>query len=144
LPKHFLIPLHRTSLSEENKEFLRRKGVYTLPGRIACESLIEAYLLNVHPILPVIEADLLLSHHQTGQLERYNILLLWSLFFVAVNVGHQVSGSPFANLTSFTVYPSSHMRARRLHIEEGNEICDVFPSQGKKLFPRLDFSEYVN
>ncbi|KAJ5355025.1 fungal-specific transcription factor domain-containing protein [Penicillium cataractarum] len=85
LPRHFLIPLHRTSLSEENKEFLRKKGVYTLPGKKACESLVEAYLLNVHPILPVIEADVLLSHYQAGQLERYNILLLWSLFFVAVN-----------------------------------------------------------
>ncbi|KAF3391515.1 hypothetical protein F1880_007907 [Penicillium rolfsii] len=85
LPRHFLIPLHRTSLSEENKEFLRRKGVYTLPGRGTCESLIAAYLVNVHPILPVIEADVLLRHYQSGQLENYNILLLWSIFFVAVN-----------------------------------------------------------
>lgn len=93
--------------------------------------MIEAYLLYVHPILPVIEVDVLLRHYRTGQLQEYNTLLLWSLFFVAVNVCRQVSCSPFANLTKHTVHSGTHMRARRLHVEEGNEICDVLPSQGK-------------
>ncbi|KAB8218902.1 fungal-specific transcription factor domain-containing protein [Aspergillus novoparasiticus] len=85
LPKHFLVPLHRTHLSDEDQNFLRRKGVFTLPGKSACDSMIEAYLVHVHPILPVIEADVLVEHHQAGQLQDYNLLLLWSLFFVAVN-----------------------------------------------------------
>ncbi|KAJ5928821.1 fungal-specific transcription factor domain-containing protein [Penicillium verhagenii] len=85
LPKHFFIPLHRTHLSDEDQDFLRRKGVFTLPGKSACDAMIEAYLVHVHPILPVIEADVLVNHHQAGQLQDYNILLLWSFFFVAVN-----------------------------------------------------------
>ncbi|KAJ5378981.1 C6 transcription factor, partial [Penicillium cosmopolitanum] len=85
LPKHFLIPSHRKDLSDEDRDFLQRKGVFTLPGKNACDSMVEAYLLHVHPILPVVEADLLLQHHQSGQLHSYNTLLLWSLFFVAVN-----------------------------------------------------------
>lgn len=52
--------------------------------------MIEAYLVHVHPILPVIEADVLVEHHQAGQLQDYNLLLLWSVFFVAVNVRHGV------------------------------------------------------
>ncbi|KAJ5619291.1 fungal-specific transcription factor domain-containing protein [Penicillium lagena] len=103
LPRHFLIPLQRTQLSDEDQEFLHKKGVFTLPGGTACDSLIEAYLLHVHPVLPVIEADVLLRHHQAGQLAVYNLLLLWSIFFVAVN------------------------------IKKGDEICVLLPSQGKKL-----------
>lgn len=90
LPKHFLVPLHRTHLSDEDRDFLQRKGVFTLPGKNACDTMIEAYLAHVHPILPVIEADVLVDHHQAGQLQNYNLLLLWSLFFVAVNVRHDV------------------------------------------------------
>lgn len=52
--------------------------------------MVEAYLLHVHPILPVVEADVLLQHHQSGQLFSYNTLILWSLFFAAVNVSGEV------------------------------------------------------
>lgn len=86
LPKHFLIPSYRKDIPEEDREFLRRKGVFTLPGKDACDSMVEAYLLHVHPILPVVEVDVLLQHHQSGQLQSYNLLILWSLFFAAVNV----------------------------------------------------------
>lgn len=86
LPKHFLIPAHRTYLSEEDRDFLTRKGVFNLPSKFACGGMIEAYLCHVHPILPVIEADVLVYHYQAGRLQEYNLLLLWSLFFVAVNV----------------------------------------------------------
>lgn len=80
-------------MSDEDREYLRRKGVFTLPGKEACDSMIEAYLLHVHPILPVVEADVLIERYQSGQLHSYNTLLLWSLFFVAVNVRYSGSGS---------------------------------------------------
>ncbi|KAJ5578146.1 fungal-specific transcription factor domain-containing protein [Penicillium hispanicum] len=85
LPKHFLIPASITQLSDEDWEFLRSKGVYALPKAATCDSLIMAYLFYVHPIMPVIEADVLLSHHRSGKLAEYNFLILWSVFFVAVN-----------------------------------------------------------
>lgn len=62
------------------------KGVFTLPGNEACSSLLRAYFNHVHPIMPVIEADVILTYHQAGRLHEYNILLLWSVFLVAVNV----------------------------------------------------------
>ncbi|KAJ5677317.1 fungal-specific transcription factor domain-containing protein [Penicillium maclennaniae] len=86
LPKHFLIPASKTKLSDDDRDFLQRKGVYTLPKKETCDSLITAYLLHVHPIMPVIEADDLLLHYQAGKLQDYNISLLWSIFFAATNV----------------------------------------------------------
>lgn len=48
--------------------------------------MIRAYFRHVHPIMPIIEADQLLGAVATGRLKDYNILLMWSVFFVAVNV----------------------------------------------------------
>lgn len=36
--------------------------------------------------MPIIEADRLLNVFHSGRLRDYNVLLLWSIFFVAVNV----------------------------------------------------------
>lgn len=36
--------------------------------------------------MPVIEVDILLDQYRAGKLQDYNLLLLWSIFFVAVNV----------------------------------------------------------
>ena len=74
------------SLSDEDRMYLENKGVFTLPGKEAYDSLIRAYFRHVHPIMPIIEADHLLNTLQNGQLKDYNALLLWSIFFVAVNV----------------------------------------------------------
>jgi hypothetical protein len=94
LPKHFLIPASITQLSSDDREFLEKKGVYTLPKNDTCDGLIAAYLLHVHPIMPVIEADELLLYHHAGKLQSYNLSLLWSIFFAATNV------SSLANISS--------------------------------------------
>ncbi|EHK20927.1 uncharacterized protein TRIVIDRAFT_192431 [Trichoderma virens Gv29-8] len=87
LSKHFLIPSHVSrSLPDEDRNYLRLKGVYTLPGKETCDSLLRAYFNHAHPILPIIEADVVLTYHQAGKLHEYNVLLLWSMFLVAVNV----------------------------------------------------------
>jgi hypothetical protein len=36
--------------------------------------------------MPVIEVDDILDYQHNGRLHEYNILLLWSIFFAAVNV----------------------------------------------------------
>lgn len=74
------------SLSNEDRQYLASKGVFTLPGKEACDSLIRAYFRHVHPIMPIIEADQLLGAVAAGRLGDYNVLLMWSVFFVAVNV----------------------------------------------------------
>lgn len=75
-----------SSLSSEDREYLASKGVFTLPGKEACDSLIRAYFRHVHPIMPIVEADGLLGAVAAGRLGGYNILLVWSVFFAAVNV----------------------------------------------------------
>lgn len=84
---HFLVPMQvPASLSDEDRAYLGNKGVFTLPGNEACHSLIRAYFCHVHPIMPIIEADHLLNALDSGRLRDYNVLLLWSVFFAAVNV----------------------------------------------------------
>lgn len=73
-------------MSDEDRQYLRQKKVYHLPGQETCNSLVRAYFHHVHPIIPVIEADVLLNYHTAGRLHEYNLLLLWCVFFVATNV----------------------------------------------------------
>ena len=77
LSRHFLIPSDTSqSLPDEDRNYLRMKGVFTLPGSDAYSSLLRAYFYYIHPIIPVIEADLILSYYQAGRLHEYNLLLL--------------------------------------------------------------------
>ncbi|GAD98048.1 C6 transcription factor, putative [Paecilomyces variotii No. 5] len=86
LPTHLLIPLQSSfNISPEDKDYLRKKGVYTLPTNDSCERLLHAYLHHVHPVMPVVDISLLMAFHQEGRLHQYNILLLWSIFFAGVN-----------------------------------------------------------
>ncbi|PYH81781.1 putative Zn(II)2Cys6 transcription factor [Aspergillus uvarum CBS 121591] len=86
LPRHFLIPSRATtSLSEEDRNYLASKGVFNLPSSEACHCLLQAYFRHVHTIMPIIEADQILHFFHAGRLHEFNLLLVWSVFFVAVN-----------------------------------------------------------
>jgi hypothetical protein len=84
--RHILISEVPISLSDEDREYLRSKGVFTLPQKSTCNELLRAYFHHVHPIMPVVDASVLLKLHQTGKASEWNLLLLWSMFFVAANV----------------------------------------------------------
>ncbi|RAH70049.1 Zn(II)2Cys6 transcription factor [Aspergillus aculeatinus CBS 121060] len=86
LPRHFLIPSRAaTSLSAEDQNYLASKGVFNLPSSEACHCLLQAYFRHVHTIMPIIEADQILHFFHAGRLHEFNLLLVWSVFFVAVN-----------------------------------------------------------
>ncbi|KAL5044010.1 hypothetical protein BDW71DRAFT_209616 [Aspergillus fruticulosus] len=86
LPQHLFIPSRNSkSLSEEDRNYLASKGVFDLPSSDACQCLLQAYFRHVHTIMPIIEADQILHYFQTGRLQEYNLILVWSVFFVAVN-----------------------------------------------------------
>ncbi|KAJ0421225.1 fungal-specific transcription factor domain-containing protein [Aspergillus carlsbadensis] len=86
LPQHLLIPSSvSTPLCEEDRAYLASKGVFNLPSHEACECLLQAYFRHVHTIVPVIEADKILEFFHAGRLHEYKLLLVWSVFFVAVN-----------------------------------------------------------
>ncbi|KAL6897484.1 fungal-specific transcription factor domain-containing protein [Trichoderma evansii] len=83
--RHILISEAHISLSDEDREYLRYKGVFTLPQKSTCNELLRAYFHHVHPIMPVVDASVLLKLHQTGKASEWNLLLLWSMFFVAAS-----------------------------------------------------------
>ncbi|KAL4979726.1 fungal-specific transcription factor domain-containing protein [Aspergillus desertorum] len=86
LPQHlFIRSRNSTSLSEEDRNYLASKGVFNLPSSDACQCLLQAYFRHVHTIMPIVEADQILHFFQAGRLQEYNLLLVWSVFFVAVN-----------------------------------------------------------
>ncbi|KAB8271122.1 fungal-specific transcription factor domain-containing protein [Aspergillus minisclerotigenes] len=86
LPRHCLIPSNnQTTMTDDDREYLQKKGVFTLPKPEVCEGLLRAYFYHVHPIMPVIEVDSILNYQHHGRLGDCNFLLLWSVFFVAVN-----------------------------------------------------------
>ena len=78
--------------------------------------MIEAYFLHVHPILPVVEADVLSRHHRDGQLQSYDVGLLWSLFFVAVNVGSNTVDLVVELIGRSSSFPLASARKKVSHL----------------------------
>ncbi|GLA31105.1 hypothetical protein AnigIFM63326_009545 [Aspergillus niger] len=86
LSKHFLVPSSpAVHLAEEDKKYLESKGVFTMPAPATCDSLLRAYFHHVHPIMPILEPDVILEHHRTARLPENNVLIFWCIFFVASN-----------------------------------------------------------
>lgn len=98
LSSHFFLPSHvSATLSDASRTYLQENGVFSLPGSDTCDSLLSAYFHHVHPIMPVIEADVILTYCNAGRLHEYNILLLWCIFFIGANVRKPPSPTPIFN-----------------------------------------------
>jgi hypothetical protein len=104
--RHILISEVPISLSDEDREYLRYKGVFTLPQKSTCNELLRAYFHHVHPIMPVIDASVLVKLHQTGKASEWNLLLLWSMFFVAANVSIRNPDNVYLQTFSLTMADS--------------------------------------
>jgi hypothetical protein len=76
----------QVALTDDDKAFLRSKGVYSFLSDVTMECLVRAYFHHVHPIMPVLEADTLLEHYRTKRMHDYNLILLWSMCSIACNV----------------------------------------------------------
>lgn len=99
--RHILISSEvSTSLSKQDRDYLNFKGVFTLPQKSTCDDLLRAYFHHIHPIMPIVDAKVLLKFHQTGKTSEWNLLLLWSIFFVAVNV-HPPCCNIYASVSKF-------------------------------------------
>ncbi|KAB8218256.1 C6 transcription factor [Aspergillus novoparasiticus] len=86
VPRHILLqPKRSIPLSAEDREYLQYKGVFNLPRSDTCDELLRAYFHHVHPILPVVDVTSVLSSYPSGESNQCNLLLLWSMFFVAAN-----------------------------------------------------------
>ncbi|KAL4923009.1 Zn(II)2Cys6 transcription factor [Aspergillus undulatus] len=84
--RHIFRPMSHPNLTPQDIEYFKLKGCLELPSASVRRDLFHAYFHNVHPILPVVDAAEVLKHEQQGVHQaEHNLLLLWSIFFAAVN-----------------------------------------------------------
>lgn len=63
------------------------QGGFSLPAEGVCKALIRSYFYYVHPFLPIINVRNFFTKYLSGDMQKVNLLLLWSMFFAASNVG---------------------------------------------------------
>ncbi|KAF4966608.1 hypothetical protein FSARC_5728 [Fusarium sarcochroum] len=81
---HYLVPHKvRKHKSPEDLEYLRIKGVFSVPPKEVCDALIRTYFFHVHPLLPILDATSFLTQFAQHGYESVNLLLLWSMVLVA-------------------------------------------------------------
>ncbi|KAL4938603.1 hypothetical protein BDV06DRAFT_225833 [Aspergillus oleicola] len=86
VPRHIFRPVPHSALNNEDIEYLRLKGCLNFPSKDVCRDLLRAYFYSVHPIMPVVDAAQVMGiEHQLDRPAELNLLLLWSIFFAAVN-----------------------------------------------------------
>lgn len=77
--RHFFVPAEiERALDPEDLVHFEHNGCFALPNE--SESLMRAYLLSVQPDLSVIDAPSFCKTCVNGNLNRINLLLLWSMF----------------------------------------------------------------
>lgn len=109
IPRHLLLPeAKQIVLTDDERAFLRSKGVYSFLSDTTMECMIRAYFHHVHPIMPVLEADTLLEHYRSKRMHEYNLILLWSMCSIASNVSTFIL-SPSLNMV--TDYEPQYMPA---------------------------------
>lgn len=102
IPKHLLLPeAKQIALTEDDKAFLRSKGVYSFLSDTTMDCMIRAYFHHVHPIMPVLEADTLLGHYRSKRMHEYNLILLWSMCSIACNVSAFILSPSFSMVAEF-------------------------------------------
>ncbi|KAI1503158.1 hypothetical protein F5X99DRAFT_376070 [Biscogniauxia marginata] len=87
IPQHYGLPymVGTHDLMPQDVAYLRSKGVFSVPSEPVCQALLTAYFYHIHPILPVVDAAAVLTSFRNGGASAVNLLLLWSMFSVAVN-----------------------------------------------------------
>lgn len=104
------------SLSTEDLNYLRAKGVFNLPSTSTRDALITCYFHHVHPFAPILDVDEFIAEYEKG---RASLLLLWSMFLAAASVS--------LNLRNRTIYWDR--LSQRQFIDFGYFTNDFFPSR---------------
>lgn len=90
--RHFFVPMPSIeSMETEDVDYLRSKGVFSLPPQHIREALIHSYFHHIHPFAPVLDATDFIPKYEKG---RVSLLLLWSIFLAAASVGQ----TPYTNI----------------------------------------------
>jgi len=85
---HYLVPRASTKVRRpEDLAYLRIKGAFSMPSGEVCDELVRCYFHHVHQFLPIINAQSFLEQYVRHGCQNVSLLLLWSMFFAAANVG---------------------------------------------------------
>ncbi|KAF7546560.1 hypothetical protein G7Z17_g8355 [Cylindrodendrum hubeiense] len=80
---HFFVPMPSIeSMQPEDVDYLRSKGIFSLPPQHMREALIHSYFHHIHPFAPVLDAANFIPKYEKG---RVSLLLLWSIFLAAAS-----------------------------------------------------------
>ncbi|KAH6695629.1 fungal-specific transcription factor domain-containing protein [Plectosphaerella plurivora] len=102
------------SLPPEDLEYLRKKGVFSLPPPHILEALIRCYFHHVHPFAPILDPYQFISDYENG---RASLLLLWSMFVASASY---IDG----NLLTCDVY-SSRTAIKRAVFQRAKALYDT-------------------
>lgn len=92
---HFLVPKAIAAcLGPEDLDYLRLKGVFSLPGPPVCDLIIRAYFHHVHPFFPIVDAKSFLDMYESPERVNLSVHLLWSMFLAASNVRSDAPSNP--------------------------------------------------
>ena len=78
-------PCKQSHLSNDDLDYLVKKGAFTLPPPAVQESFLRAYFLFIHPFLPVVPEDESWREYE-HDLNRTSLVLYWSMLFAACPV----------------------------------------------------------
>lgn len=79
----FLSPIPARLLSED-LEYLRRKGAFALPDMDVCVDIFRAYVLSVHPFMPMLDVKAFDAALQNGD-GQVSLLLLQAVMFAGLH-----------------------------------------------------------
>jgi len=86
--QHHLIPKAAAdAMDEADVAYANAKGCFAIPGPAECEYLIHAYFHFVHPTLPIVDINDFFDRYWGASAAPFSMLLLWSMFSIAVSVG---------------------------------------------------------
>lgn len=75
-----------SALSQDDWDFLQRKGVLTPLQMRSHQELLRAYFHHVHPMLPILQLSKVQDLELPDTIPPHGMLLYWSMAVVAVNV----------------------------------------------------------
>lgn len=76
-------------LSQDDREFLQRKGALSPLLLYSHQELLRAYFHHVHPMLPILHLSRLRDFELPDVISLHGMLLYWSMAVVAVNVSYK-------------------------------------------------------
>lgn len=111
--RHFFVPMPSIeSMETEDVDYLRSKGVFSLPPQHLREALIHSYFHHIHPFAPILDATDFIPKYEKG---RVSLLLLWSIFLAAASFVDDSMLSDDFYVSRLALKRAAYQRAKALY-----------------------------